>query len=70
MARAATFNITVQPQLWTVAGSQLKPHCRPSEVANGPLRGCGESHAARSAFSGGRGDSDSDGRMVYENRGT
>ena len=32
---------------------QLKPHCRPSEVANGPFRGCDESHAAQPAFSRG-----------------
>jgi hypothetical protein len=30
---------------------QLKPHCRPSEVANGPFRGCDKSHAAQAAFS-------------------
>ena len=32
---------------------QLKPHCRPSEVANGPFRGCDEPHAAQPAFSRG-----------------
>jgi hypothetical protein len=32
---------------------QLKPHCRPSEVANGPFRGCDEPYAAQPAFSRG-----------------
>jgi hypothetical protein len=39
--------------VWLGAVWQLKPHCRPSEVANGPFRGCDESRAAQPAFSRG-----------------
>jgi hypothetical protein len=37
-------------QLVKTADWQLSPHCRPSEVANGPLRRCDGFHAAQPAF--------------------